>query len=173
MTGDDWVTFFPQKSAPIFYAYIEALFSSVGSKEYRNLYLDIGDGRGMRDILEDGNLSCAYFPSSILLPFKLINKKHATVSGMLNDMLFDMWRKGSWERIKEPRVGSVLVWEKMTHASGNTHAHIGFYAAHHTALSHRSEWRTPILHHWTFGVDERVRPIRKVERIYWNKKLDH
>ena len=64
-------------------SYLHAIKNSVGSNLFRNLYAYV-DGKKM-DILENGNLSCANFVSSILYSYKLIGGKHATVDGTVRD----------------------------------------------------------------------------------------
>ncbi|MBI2063859.1 MAG: C40 family peptidase [Candidatus Yanofskybacteria bacterium] len=143
-------------------SYMQAVKNSIGSNLFRNLYAKI-DGR-KKDILENGNLSCAIFVSSILYLHKLISDLHATVTGTVNDL-----EKSGWIKITKPKIGAVLVWETKKFEKGQ-HKHVGFYIGNNKAISHEYEKRQPILHHWTFGAKD-GQPIRKVERILWNNKL--
>ncbi|MEK7154277.1 MAG: hypothetical protein AAB792_01845 [Patescibacteria group bacterium] len=145
-------------------SYIKTIKNSVGSNLFRNLYASVNGKK--KDILEDGILSCAVFTSSILYLFKLIADVHTTVRGTAADL-----EKSGWIKIKKPREGAVLIWEAQEFKSGDAHKHIGFYIGKNKAISNFYKKCYPILHHWTFGV-KNGRPVRKVEQIFWNKKLD-
>jgi hypothetical protein len=155
-------------------SYIKTIKNSLGSNLFRNLYAYV-DGK-KTDIFRNGNLSCANFVSTILYRFKLIKDIHATVEGTVKDL-----EKSGWQTIKKPKPGAVLVWEAKKFKSNNTHKHIGFYIGKNKAIStssNSSKKGQPTLHHWTFGIkkgspaDKASKPVRKVEQIFWNKKLD-
>jgi hypothetical protein len=145
-------------------SYIKAIRNSVGSNLFRNLYAYVNGKK--KDILEDGALSCAAFTSSILYLFKLVADIHATIRGTTADL-----EKSGWTKITKPREGAVLVWEAQGSGSGKAHKHIGFYIGKNKAVSNHFKKHHPILHHWTFGT-KNGRPVRKVEQIFWNKKLN-
>ena len=163
-------------------SYIKAIMNSVGSNLFRNLFASVNGKK--KDILEDGALSCAAYVSSILYLFKLIADTHATVKGTVADLV-----KSGWTKTKKPREGAVLVWEAKEFGNSGAHKHIGFYIGKNKAISNSFKKYHPISHHWTFGIHpiksgkagtakqlfDRVkngRPVRKVEQIFWNKKLD-
>ncbi|MCH8987121.1 hypothetical protein IIA94_03080 [Patescibacteria group bacterium] len=138
--------------------YFAVIKNSIGTKLFQNLYARIGGRR--TDIMRDGELSCAFFASSLLVLFGLIKEIHATVKGTVKDM-----KKSGWIQIKEPKVGSILVWEEMDSGKGDMHKHIGFYIGNRQAISNSYERGYPIKHHWTFSGK------RKVETTYWHKRL--
>ena len=144
-------------------SYLKAIRNSVGSNIFRNLFA-IVNGKKM-DIREDGRLSCSAFVSSILYLHKLIYDIHATVEGLVKDMELFGWKKNN-----KPRPGAILVWEAKKLKNGNIHEHIGFYVGNNKAVSNNYQKRQPVLHHWTFGIKNR-KPVRKIESIFWNKKL--
>jgi hypothetical protein len=144
-------------------SYLKAVENSAGSNSFRNLYARVGGKKA--DILRDGILSCATFVSSILYLFKLISDVHATVGGTVADL-----KKSGWIKVKKPRAGAILVWEYRKVKNKEQYKHIGFYIGKNKAISNDSKKRQPILHHWTFGA-RNGRPARKVEQIFWNKKL--
>ena len=149
-----------QKVIPILFdTYIAVIKNSVGSKIFRNSYAKINDKK--TDILQNGNLSCAFFVSSILVLFKLIKEIHSTVNGTVKDL-----ECSDWQKIKKPKIGSIIVWEK----NHNFHKHIGFYIDNNKAISTNQKLKCPAVHHWTYGVKEN-KPIRKIEAIFYNKKL--
>ncbi len=140
--------------------YLSVIKNSVGSKTYRSAYAKV-NGR-KKDILENGNLSCAYFVSSILTVFKLINTPHTTVKSTIKDM-----QKNGWHEIKRPRNDCVLVWgEKYFKESGETHSHIGFYIGKQKAISNNSKKSTPTIHSY------KKHDGRTIEKIFWHSKLD-
>ena len=87
----------------LFNTYLAAIKNSVGSKFFRNMYAY--DGRKRIDVLENGNLSCAYFVSTILKHFGLLKKVHATVKNTVKDLKRSGGKSGN-----KPKNGSVLVY---------------------------------------------------------------
>ncbi|MDP2945949.1 MAG: hypothetical protein Q8N61_00645 [bacterium] len=157
-----------EKVIPILFdTYIAFIKNSMGSKIFRNFYAEVNGKR--TDILKNGILSCACFVSSLLYLFKLIKDAHATVEGTIRDLQQSGWKSakgGSASGGKKPKIGSIIVWEK----NHNSHKHIGFYVGNNKAISTSSKNGQPVIHHWTYGV-KKNRPVRKVEAIFWNKKL--
>ncbi|MDP3004294.1 MAG: hypothetical protein Q8N43_02195 [Candidatus Azambacteria bacterium] len=155
-----------EKVIPILFdTYIAVVKNSVGSKMFRNSYAKINDKK--TDILQDGMLSCAFFVSSILVLFKLIKEIHGTVDGTVRDL-----EQSGWQKIKKPKIGSVIVWEKIDFGNKNFHKHIGFYIGNNKAISTNSFKKgRPVIHHWTYGI-KRNKPVRKIEAIFWNKKIN-
>ena len=143
----------------LFRSYLAVIKNSVNSKLFKNFYARINGKK--KDIMQDGELSCSFFTSSILIIFQLVKKPHATVKGIVKDM-----EKSGWKKIKKPKVGSVIVWESVDSENGDIHKHIGFYIGVNQVISNSSKKRHPVRHHWTFN------DKRKIEAIYWNKKLN-
>jgi len=161
-----------EKVIPILFdTYIAVIKNSVGSKMFRNSYAKI-NGPSARagkktDILQNGNLSCAFFVSSILVLFKLIKEIHATVDGTVKDL-----ERSGCQKITKPKIGSVIVWEKIDFGNKDFYKHIGFYIGNNKAISTNSFKKgQPTVHHWTYGI-KRNKPGRKIEAIFWNKKLN-
>ena len=162
-----------EKVIPILFdTYIAVIKNSVGSKMFRNSYAKINGKKG--DILKNGELSCAFFVSSVLafFPlFKLIKyPPHATVDGTVRDLEQSGWKSakgGSASGGKKPKIGSVIVWEK----NHNSHKHIGFYIGNNKAISTSSKNGQPVIHHWAYEV-KKNKPVRKIEAIFWNKQLN-
>ena len=155
-----------QKVIPILFdTYIAVIKNSVGSKMFRNFYAKV-DGK-KTDIMKNGDLSCAWFVSSLLYLFKLIKDAHATVNGTIKDL-----QQSGWKKIKKPKIGNVIVWEKIDFGNKDFHKHIGFYIGNNKAIStSNSKKGQPIIHHWTYGI-KRNKPVRKVKAIFWHKKLN-
>jgi len=154
-----------EKVVPIIFdTYLAVIKNGVGSNAFRNFYAKVNDKK--TDITENGNLSCAWFVSSMVYQFKLMKSPHLTVDGTVEDL-----EKSGWKKIKEPRIGSVLVWKKNDFGSKKFHKHIGFCVGNDKAISNSSKTRHPIEHHITFGVVKN-KPLRKIESIFWNNKLN-
>ena len=139
-------------------SYLQVIKNSVGSKIFRNLFFDINGKK--KDILGNGKLSCAFYVSSILYLFKLIEEPHTTVNGLVKDLV-----KSGWKLFNKPKIGSILVWELY-----KGHYHIGFYIAKNKAISNNSVKKHSVLHHWTFG-NRLGKPKRQVIKIFWHKSL--
>ena len=116
--------------------------------------------------MRDGGLSCAFYASSVLALFQLIKKSHGTVEGAIKDL-----EESGWNKIKTPKIGGVLIWEKLNFENGEAHKHMGFYIGNDKAVSNSEKLGQPKIHHWTYGTIK-GKPVRKVEIIYWNKKFD-
>ncbi|KND50316.1 MAG: hypothetical protein AB198_01935 [Parcubacteria bacterium C7867-003] len=136
-----------------FDTYLALIENSIGSYLFKNLYLEIDGVK--KDATEDGWLSCAFFVSSILYLCKYINDPHGTVSGTVKDL-----EKNGWVEIKEPVLGSVIVWKEGVNTNG--HNHIGFYVGDGLAVSNDSWKKYPIKYDWKFEGK------REVEKILWN-----
>lgn len=140
-----------------YHAWIE---NSVGSALFRNLY--ILEGGAPRDILENGNLSCAQFVSTILMRFGMCTSHHATVSGTLKDMA-----QSGWKETNAPKMGDVIHWgAESTAEKSDAHHHIGFYINEHTAISNDSATGLIARHHITLGINEDGTPLRNIIAIY-------
>ncbi len=153
-------------------SYLAVIKNSDGSKMFRNFYVEI-NGR-KKDILKNGEVSCAFFVSSVLVIFGLLKKIHLTISGALKDM-----RKSGWKEIgfhnskinpelKKPKIGSVILWEGKK-SDKEIHKHIGFYIGKGRATSNAFYFykkRSPFIHHFSYNGK------RKIEAIFWHKKLE-
>lgn len=138
--------------------YLAMIEGSVDSRLFRHLYAEV-DGRE-QDLLRDGEVSCAFYVSSILFHFKLLESPHATVEGLIRDL-----RRSGWQEVEKPEAGDVLIWERMAQAGGEKHLHAGFFMEGDVAISHVDSVRTPQRHHMTFGI-EYGKPKRTIESAY-------
>lgn len=142
-------------------SYIKFIENSVGSKSWRNFYAVVGGEKA--DVLKSGNLSCAFFASSVLLIFGLSGKISFTVKGAISDL-----EKNGWEEIGRLKPGAVLIWEKNKMFNNE---HIGFCLNKKTAISNYYKKRMPAKHHITYGT-KNGRPVRRIIKIFWHKELD-
>jgi len=148
----------------LFPSYLKMIKNSVGSRVFRNLFYII-KGKG-EDALQNGNLSCAYFVSTILRQFDLIKEWRTSVDGLTEEM-----ERCGWKKISKPRKGAVIVWDKIyfSHSEG-WHGHIGFYIGGGWTISTSSLRRTPAYRYWQAYGNSKKR--RKIIAIYWHKKLE-
>jgi uncharacterized membrane protein YecN with MAPEG domain len=152
----------PAPSLAIFRSYMATIKNSFGAKIYRNRYYNETDGR-IVDVLGNGNLSCAYYVSSVLRHFKLVDDIYLSVADTAEAM-----KKSGWKNISEPVPGSVIIWDKMFFKKSKTwHMHIGFYLGRGRAMSNSSHYKYPAIHNW-----RRVGGYRKIKEILWNGKLN-
>lgn len=135
--------------------FLTAARGSHGSKIFQKLYFT--DGKKTKDILKNGDLSCAFFVSSLLKIFSLIGNVHATVDGTIKDMA-----NSGWEKINRPIPGAVVVWGPKETEDGTVHRHIGICLGNNKAISNRAEKRTPVIHALKY---------RMIEGYFWNKNL--
>lgn len=139
--------------------YLALIKNSVGAQFFQTLFARV-HGR-KKNILNGGELSCAFFVSAVLLLTKLIKEPHATVTGTEKDM-----RRCGWKQTQTLKRGSVIVWGKK-----HGHKHIGFYLGGEKAVSNSTARKVPVLHHFTFGT-RNEKPVRRIEAIYWHKNLN-
>lgn len=151
----------------LFPSYLKTIENSVGSPLFRNLYFRINNE--MVDALDDGDLSCAVFVTSILYLCGLIKGRHTTVKSTLKDM-----QEFGWYEMKEPRKGALVLWDYMRNEDGTrgTHQHVGFYIDSETAVSNDSTTRVVARHHLTFGTLSNGNARRSILAYYWNDKLN-
>ena len=147
----------------LFQNYLTVIKNSVNSTVFRNFYIE--ENGNIKDILENGNLSCAIFVSNILHMFsgihKLIDNPHVTVSSTLRDMV-----QNNWFEISELKIGAVLHWEAVDFGTSGMHEHIGFYIGDNLAISNNSKLGFPTVHDFEFD------GTRKIRKILWHKALD-
>jgi len=146
-------------------AYLAFIRNSIGGGSWRNLFALVNGE--VKDILNNGELSCAYFVATVLKTFNLIKEVHATVSGAVNDLLLF-----GWEEAVNPEPGDIIVWTEKIDEKGEGHKHIGFYLGNNEAVSNDSKTGLISKHHLTFG-EKDGRPVRTIEKILrysnWDK----
>jgi len=128
--------------------------NSIGTKLFRNNYFFV-DGKS-KDLLKNGELSCAFYISSILYLLKLIRDIHTTVRGTIKDL-----EESGWYKIKKPKKGAVILWDK----NKTEHYHLGFYWSKNKTVSNISSKKSPNFHSLTYK-------NRKILIIYFHKELE-
>lgn len=147
--------------------YLAIINNACGARLWSNNY-GLINGKKI-DLVENGNLSCAFFVSSILKIFDLINSLHLTVLGTEKDLI-----KNNWKRIKVSKKmppGTVIIWEAQMikddqSKQSTAHYHIGFYLGNEKAVSTWTYHNFPIIHHWTYN------NTRKIIKAYYHTFLN-
>jgi len=142
----------------VFDTYLTVIKNSVGSKLFRNFYAKVNGKK--TDIMRNGELSCAFYISSVLALFKFIKEIHGTVDSTVKGL-----KESGWRKIDKPKIGSVLVWKKIDFGDNDVHKHIGFFVGRNKAISNSYKLGYPIKHSWNFGAK------RKIDAILWNPKI--
>ncbi len=113
----------------VYHSYIAMIEDSVGSRMWQRNYALV-DGK-KTDVTNRGELSCAYYVSTILATFRLIENHHLLVSSLLADM-----NRSGWKEVKRPEVGDVILWGPKNNSSGGEeHNHVGFYMGGRKAIA--------------------------------------
>lgn len=137
--------------------YLQMIKNSSGTRMFRNLFVINKKGKKL-DALKNGDLACAFFVSSILKIFSLIDYPHATVDSTVRDML-----ENGWRQTKNLKPGNILLWEK----NKKGHKHLGFYVGNKKAVSNFYKKRHPIVHHYIyFWKTRNNQPKREIEKIF-------
>lgn len=144
--------------------YLAIIKNSVGAKTWQNSWARQGEKR--IDLVKGGDLSCAFFVSSILKLFNLITNIHVTVGGAIVDL-----EKSGWRKTKSFKPGDIIVWGPKLGRDGQEHRHLGFCLGGDRAVSNSSKAKKIALHHVTYG-KKKGRPVRAIEAIYTHKKLN-
>ena len=141
-------------------SYLAMIEHAPGTEMFRTVIADV-DGIE-QDILRDGNVSCAYFVSSVLLLHGLIERVHATVESTTRDM-----QMSGWEKIARPRAGAVVVWKSRDYPDGEQHAHNGFVVGEDEAVSTDYEKKEVVRHAMT-----ELNGPREIDAFFWHPMLD-
>jgi hypothetical protein len=147
-------------------SYLEMIKNSVGSRMFRNLYLEI-NGKKI-DAAKNGRYSCAFFVSNVLLIWGLISEGHASVLSTIKDMEKNGWKKIPKNKIKP---GDVIVWDKEKSSDNSyyysqEHYHNGFYIGEKKAISNSSNGRgVPIVHGWDYNKKKKIIAVYRYSKF--------
>lgn len=153
------ITLLPKVERLIFPTYLAMIKNSLQTSLFKNFYVKNNQGKKI-DVMRNGEVSCAFYVSSILVILRLIKQAHGRVDITVEDMKFSGWKK-----IKNLKIGAVIVWDKFDFGEGEPREHIGFYIGNNQAISNSYKKHCPIKHSLTYGGK------RKIKAIYWHDKL--
>jgi hypothetical protein len=152
----------PKVDRLIFDSYLAMIRNSVGSRNFASFYAMV-EGRRC-DIMRNGQLSSAFFVSSILTLFRFIRGIHGTIDTTVADLM-----KSGWVEISSPRPGAVIVWKPLSLDQDGIFAeqrHIGFLVGDNQAVSNDARKRSPMAHPYTFS------GRREIDMILWNPRFE-
>lgn len=144
-----------------FKSYLQVIRNSVGSKMFRNFYVQTSK-KGEFDAFADGENSCAFFVSAILVIFKKLDDIHGTVQSLVEDL-----KKSGWQEVDQPRPGDVIVWRPINFAEGPV-KHVGFAISGDQAISTSWKERSVVKHDIHFGDAN-----RQIEQIFRMQDWDN
>lgn len=151
----------------LFKTYLAFIYGSIGSRQYRQLYVE--KPNGLEDVIGNGDLGCAIVVSSTLT---LCGLTRGGVHTTVKETILDLEASG-WERSEDLRQGAVIIWEPKLCDDNICHRHIGFFVGGNKAVSNNAREGTPIKHHITFGfTGPNKRPVRRIEAVYFHRILE-
>lgn len=141
--------------------FLTVIRNSEGTEMFRNYFNLKG-----KDILSNGDLSCAFFVSTVLLMFGFLDKFYFRVVDVVDEM-----EKNGWQKVTRLRKGCIVVWNPVVQ-NGRGHFHIGFYLGNRIAISNRSSIGKPGKHPVVYsGLDKQKTKKVTIRAIYWHPKL--
>lgn len=116
---------------------LAVLEGSLGTAMFRTLYRTLDSG--LDDVIDDGDLACAFYLSTILSMFGLTSGGvHTTVRLTLDDM-----EASGWVKVETPEPLAVVLWGEKQGDDGRRHFHIGFCVDETTAIEHSAITKSP------------------------------
>lgn len=143
-------------------SYVKMIENSIGNKLFNSIIVREKDGT-IKDLLNDGEYSCALFVSSILFLHSLTQKNRSTVNNLEKDLSENPLFKISNENNIE--AGDVLFWESVTYEDGSQNRHVGFAISNAEAISTNYIEKCVVKHPITKEI-ENTGTIRKIEKIF-------
>ena len=146
--------------------YLAMIKNSVGSRLFNSLYVRFKDSGVEKDVLNDGELSCAFFVSGILVLGGWGTRLHATVKTLREKL-----PEYGWEQVEINTIqsGDIVIWENVEFEDGTGNEHIGFALNEEEAVSTSFKKHEIVKHHITFGMTESGLPVRKISEVYREK----
>ncbi len=142
---------------------LQMIHNSVGTAMFKSFYVRTSE-RGEFDALGNGDNSCAFYVSSVLVIFKLIDSAHATVGSLVDDLERSGWLAVETAASSGPILlpGDVIVWEAADAPDGR-YEHVGFFVGKQRAVSTSYATKLVAEHDLYFG--DAHRPIKQVFRF--------
>lgn len=133
--------------------YLAMVKNSLNSYAFKDVYGQINNKK--KNITQNGDLSCAYFVSSILKLFDLTKNTHLTVDGTTSDLINSGWKKINLNKIS---AGDIIIWQE-----DKKHKHIGFYIGDNQAISNNSKSKKIKKHHYTFNNKRKIEEVLHIK----------
>jgi hypothetical protein len=143
--------------------YLKMIENSINARMFNSILIKEESGVS-RDLLNDGEYSCALFVSSVLFLNNLIQKTRSTVNNLEKDLLehpsFIHLENGA-----DIEPGDILFWESVTYEDDSANRHVGFAVSNSEAISTSYMAKCVIKHPITKEI-ENSGEMRKVENIF-------
>ncbi len=139
--------------------YLKAIDNSVGTKLFSSLFVRYKDTGEIKDVLDNGEYSCAFFVSGLLSLLQIIDKPVATVESLKKMIQSnEKWKTVSVVDIEN---GDVIFWNKIKFDDGSENAHAGFVLNKDEAISTSYKTKSVVRH------SSKDREIDCVYRYIW------
>lgn len=118
--------------------YLSLVEGSIDSEMFNRLYV-LQYGYDSVDVINDGDLACAFYVSFLLSGLGLSTAGiHTTVDGLVYDL-----EQTGWIKVQSPVAGSIVVWSEKMGDDGSVHKHIGICLDEVSAVSNCPLKRSP------------------------------
>ena len=139
--------------------FLKMLENSAGSRMFNSLFVRFKDSNEKKDVLNDGEFSCAFFVSGILYMFEMTKKPVSTVKNLKEQIeTSEMWNKVEEGDVQE---GDLVFWQKVKFEDGSENAHVGFAVSGAEAIS--TDYKLKAVNRHLIS----ARPIDQVYRFRW------
>ncbi|GEM_PF-566431 len=149
---------------------VRLLENSVGSRLFNSLFVRLSNTGEVKDVLNDGEFSCAFYVTSLLALLQLFDRTHTTVKTVREKLS----EHTGWREVAGalPEPGDVVFWERVLFPDGTENDHVGFVLNEAEAVSTSYLEKQVVRHHLTFGVDPAGNPIRKIVAQYRSREFE-
>lgn len=132
--------------------YIKLLENSPGTRMFNSAFVRFVDTGEKKDILNDGEYSCAFFVTGILSMFGILDEPSATVATTKKKLLEKAWTVVGGESV----AGDVLFWEESMFEDGSLNMHVGFALSATEAVSTSYKEKMVVRHDITFNGTRKI-----------------
>jgi len=143
--------------------YLKAIENSINTKLFNSIIVRETDGT-VRDVLNDGEYSCALFVSSVLFLHNQVSRTRSTVNNLENDLK----ENSTFKQIEDSstiEAGDVLFWESVTYEDGTQNRHVGFAISSSEAISTNYIQKCVVKHPINKEI-ENTGEVRRIENIF-------
>jgi len=142
--------------------YTKMIENSIGTRLFNSIIVTEYDIQ--KDILNDGEFSCACFVSGILFLQNVIPRTRTTVTNLEKDLL----ENPLMDEVAMPkniRAGDIIFWESVTYEDGSSNRHVGFALSNIQAVSTNYIQKCVVRHSMNTAI-ENTGEVRKIERVF-------
>lgn len=143
--------------------FLKMLENSVGTKLFNSLFVLFKDTNTTKDVLNDGEFSCAFFVSGILVLGGYLQRPNATVASLYKQCQTQNWTTVADQ--KDIEAGDIIFWEKTKFADGSENEHVGFAVSQEEAVSTNYIAKTVVRHPIWLAENGNERKITAIFRL--------